>query len=118
MARRSVAVVAVAGALMALGPAAGAAGAAGSGPLARASLMGTYCGKVNIGYTNARAYGIGVTCTYARSVVRTWTSSRSGGPPPVISHHRGFRCRFGGTDLLLRLDCYRGAQVVRGRWGG
>ena len=115
MARRSVAVVAGLVGLMAFAP---AGGAAGSGPPARASLMGTYCGTVNIGYPNARTYGIRVSCTYARSVVRTWTSSRSPGPPPVISYHRGFRCRFGGTDLLLRLDCYRGAQVVRGRWGG
>ena len=118
MARRAALIVAVAG-LMGLAPAP-SAGAATGDPLARASLMGTRCGFVSLGFTSARVYGINVSCVYARSVFRSWLARPRppSGPPPTISYVRGFRCRFGGTDFLVKLDCYRGTQIVRGRWGG
>lgn len=116
MARRTMVIMAVVAGLMAFAP---AAGAAPGDPLARASLMGTYCGTVNVGHTNARTYGIRVTCTYARSVFRSWLARPrpTSGPPPAISYVRGFRCRFGGNSVTVMLDCYRGAEIVRGRWG-
>jgi len=87
---------------------------------ARTSALGTYCGHVNIGYTNARVYGIALSCPYARGLFGSWRARPTppNRPPPRVRYVRGFRCVFGGTDYLVKLDCYRGRQIVRGRWGG
>jgi hypothetical protein len=81
------------------------------------------CGKVDIGFTNARVSARQVGCADARSLVRRWQRAiarmrcvRSNDFCAVVPVRR-FRCVRGGSDYTVRLRCTRGEQRVRAYWG-
>ncbi|MDP9187926.1 MAG: hypothetical protein M3O25_01610 [Actinomycetota bacterium] len=81
----------------------------------------TPCGSVDIGYTDAQVSASQVSCTKGLAVFRAWLKkSKPGcnGKPfcrkLVVG---GYRCRFGGNALVVKLDCVKGDKLVRGRWG-
>lgn len=77
------------------------------------------CGRVDVGFTNARLTTSRVSCTNARAVVRSWRRAGgrrcSQGVCDVTA--RGYRCRGGGTAGLIRIRCADGRRVVRFSYG-
>jgi hypothetical protein len=65
-----------------------------------------------------------MACAAAREVFKAWRSvvrkANPNGPAPARTTVGPFSCRFGGTDLTLKLDCAGadGKQAMRARWGG
>ncbi len=78
------------------------------------------CKGIDMGFTKASVTAENMGCRKARFVVLEWKSKRMArsGPPQTVSYALGFRCHFGGSDVLLKLNCRKGEKVARARWGG
>jgi len=78
------------------------------------------CKGIDMGFTKARVTAEDMGCRKARFVVLEWkrkADARSG-PPKTVSYALGYRCHFGGSEVLLKLNCRKGEKVARARWGG
>jgi hypothetical protein len=98
--------------------------AAGDAPTASSAGTGfKYCGKVNIGFTDARVNAKRVKCGKARRIFREWrkaseTACTPSGCPPIAV--RSYTCtwRATGVEQLLVRCANATGKIVRARWGG
>lgn len=77
--------------------------------------------RIDLGFTTATVYARHMTCVRARQVVQRWLRkvSRNGdGPAPRRTRVVGYTCRFGGSELLLRVRCTKGRKRAKATWGG
>jgi hypothetical protein len=82
------------------------------------------CGKVSLGFTSAKVQGRSMSCSAARGLFKAWRRAvervSKNRPAPARISVGAFVCRFGGTELILTLNCTGadGVQAMRARWGG
>ena len=58
-------------------------------------------------------------CRRARFVILAWMrKTPDNEPPPRRMRALRFDCRFGGSDLLLKLRCTKGDKLAKATWGG
>jgi hypothetical protein len=72
-----------------------------------------------MGYTTAAVVAHNMTCRRARTVILAWRreADKGTGPAPRIIHALGYRCRFGGSEGLVRVTCRKGGKSADARWG-
>jgi hypothetical protein len=89
------------------------------GAAAAAMRAARHCRGIDMGFTTAKVTARSMGCRRARFVILEWKrkTSDSDGPPPRIVHALRFRCRFGGSEGLVKLRCTRGDKVARATWG-
>jgi hypothetical protein len=89
-------------------------------PAAAARPAVDRCKGIDMGFTKAKVTAEDMGCRKARFVILEWKrkADERSGPPKVVSYALGFRCHFGGTEALLKLNCRKAEKVARARWGG
>jgi hypothetical protein len=99
--------------------AAATAPAAPSGPAKGGFVK---CGGYDLGYTKAKVKAWGMRCEGAKDLFRKWERKVDcgGDGPCERTRVESFVCRFGGTELRLRLRCSHDARerAMKAHWGG
>lgn len=79
------------------------------------------CGKVDLGFTEAKMKARGMKCKGAKGIFKKWQRKvRCPKEPCRRTQVENFTCRFRGSDVLLRLRCRHDFRdkTMKMRWGG
>lgn len=97
------------------------AGLGGAPESASARPKFVKCGKYDLGFTDAKVKSRGMKCSAAKGVFNKWRRKVDCPDEPCErTRVENFVCRFGGTDLLVRLRCEHRTRdrAMKARWGG
>jgi hypothetical protein len=97
------------------------AGLGGGPEAASARAKFVKCGKYDLGFTDAKVKSRGMRCQGAKDLFRKWEQTIDcPGNPCERARVENFVCRFGGSDLLVRLRCDHRSRdrAMKARWGG
>lgn len=80
-----------------------------------------YCGKVNIGFTDARVKAKRVKCKKAKNIFREWRKAAEracvNGVCPALAI-RAYTCAKSDSNFLIRVKCANGkGKFLRAQWG-
>jgi len=94
-------------------------GDAGARPVERGNFGD--CGRIDLGYTKGEIKAFGMSCKAAKELFRAWQGVVKCPDKPCAHSQVGpFNCRFGGTDVELKLRCTdKGRErAMKAHWGG
>jgi hypothetical protein len=97
------------------------AGLAGASESASARAKFVKCGKYSLGFTDAKVKSRGMKCAAAKGVFNKWRRKVDCPDGPCErTRVENFVCRFGGTDVTVRLRCEHRTRdrAMKARWGG
>jgi hypothetical protein len=79
------------------------------------------CGTIDLEFTEGEVKAFGMSCRAAREVFRAWEAKVNCPDKPCERTRVGsFNCRFGGSDVKLKLRCTdKGRErAMKAHWGG
>jgi hypothetical protein len=97
------------------------AGLGGAPESASAGAKFVNCGKYELGFTAAKVKSRGMKCSAAKGVFTKWRRKVDCPDEPCErTRVENFVCRFGGSDVLVRLRCDHRTRdrAMKARWGG